>query len=36
MQKIRPSRLRDFDLQKLASHSENFSGAEIQQVIIDG
>jgi SpoVK/Ycf46/Vps4 family AAA+-type ATPase len=36
LQKIRPSRLRDFDLQKLASHSENFSGAEIQQVIIDG
>jgi len=36
LQKIRPSRLREFDLQKLASHSENFSGAEIQQVIIDG
>jgi SpoVK/Ycf46/Vps4 family AAA+-type ATPase len=36
LQKIRPSRLRDFDLQRLANHSENFSGAEIQQVIIDG
>jgi ATP-dependent 26S proteasome regulatory subunit len=36
LQKIRPSQLRDFDLPKLAEHTENFSGAEIQQVIIDG
>ncbi|MFM6748571.1 MAG: AAA family ATPase, partial [Dolichospermum sp.] len=36
LQKIRPSRLRDFDLQRLAKNTENFSGAEIQQVIIDG
>jgi len=36
LQKFRPSRLRDFDLGKLAKNTENFSGAEIQQVIIDG
>jgi SpoVK/Ycf46/Vps4 family AAA+-type ATPase len=33
--KLRPSRLRDFDLVKLARGSENFSGAEIEQVVID-
>ena len=35
LQRLRPSRLRDFDLNSLAQHSENFSGAEIEQVIID-
>ncbi len=35
LQKLRPSRLRDFDLALLARSSENFSGAEIEQVIID-
>ncbi len=36
LQKLRPSRLRDFDLILLARHTKNFSGAEIEQVIIDG
>ena len=36
LQKFRPSQLREFDLSKLAKNTENFSGAEIQQVIIDG
>ncbi|MBC5795451.1 AAA family ATPase [Sphaerospermopsis sp. LEGE 00249] len=36
IQKVRHSRLREFDLQQLAINTENFSGAEIQQVIIDG
>ncbi|NUN65004.1 AAA family ATPase [Pseudanabaena biceps] len=36
LQKLRPSRLRDFDLALLARHTKNFSGAEIEQVIIDG
>ena len=36
LQKLRPSRLRDFDLLLLARHTKNFSGAEIEQVIIDG
>ncbi|MFM7579022.1 MAG: AAA family ATPase, partial [Microcystaceae cyanobacterium] len=35
LQRLRPSRLRDFDLTLLAQHIENFSGAEIEQVIID-
>lgn len=35
LQRLRPSRLRDFDLNSLAQSSENFSGAEIEQVIID-
>ena len=35
LQPLRPSRLRDFDLEILAKQSENFSGAEIEQVIID-
>lgn len=35
LQPLRPSRLREFDLEVLAKHSENFSGAEIEQVIID-
>jgi SpoVK/Ycf46/Vps4 family AAA+-type ATPase len=33
--KLRPSRLRDFDVVKLARASENFSGAEIEQVVVD-
>lgn len=36
LQKVRPSRMREFNLDTLAQHTENFSGAEIQQVIIDG
>ncbi|MCA6610810.1 MAG: AAA family ATPase [Pseudanabaena sp. M158S2SP1A06QC] len=36
LQKLRPSRLREFDLVLLARHTKNFSGAEIEQVIIDG
>ena len=35
LQKLRPSRLRSFDLEVLAKASEDFSGAEIEQVIID-
>ncbi|HEY9850261.1 MAG TPA: AAA family ATPase [Leptolyngbyaceae cyanobacterium] len=35
LQKLRPSRMRDFDLTLLARSSKNFSGAEIEQVIID-
>jgi SpoVK/Ycf46/Vps4 family AAA+-type ATPase len=35
LQKLRPSRLREFDFLSLAQKSENFSGAEIEQVIID-
>ena len=35
IQKLRPNRVRDFDLNLLASKTENFSGAEIEQVIID-
>ncbi len=36
LQKLRSSRLREFDLFLLARHTKNFSGAEIEQVIIDG
>ena len=36
LQKLRPSRLRDFDLVLLSRHTNNFSGAEIEQVIVDG
>ncbi|KAM3092245.1 AAA family ATPase [Phormidesmis sp. 146-12] len=36
LQRLRPNRLREFDLEKLAWTSRNFSGAEIEQVIIDG
>jgi SpoVK/Ycf46/Vps4 family AAA+-type ATPase len=36
LQKLRPSRLRNFDLKLLARQAKNFSGAEIEQVIIDG
>lgn len=35
LQKLRPSRIREFDLSRLAKASPNFSGAEIEQVIID-
>jgi SpoVK/Ycf46/Vps4 family AAA+-type ATPase len=35
LQPLRPSRLREFDLEMLAKQSEKFSGAEIEQVIID-
>ena len=36
LHKLRPSRIREFDLALLARHTKNFSGAEIEQVIIDG
>jgi SpoVK/Ycf46/Vps4 family AAA+-type ATPase len=36
LQRLRPSRLREFDLDLLARQSKNFSGAEIEQTIIDG
>ena len=35
LQRLRPQRLRDFDLKELATATEEFSGAEIEQVIID-
>ncbi|AFZ12892.1 AAA ATPase central domain protein [Crinalium epipsammum PCC 9333] len=35
LQRLRPSRLRDFDLALLAKSASEFSGAEIEQVIID-
>lgn len=35
LQRLRPSRLREFDLSLLARQSKNFSGAEIEQVIND-
>ena len=36
LQRVRGSRLQEFNLDLLAKASENFSGAEIQQGIIDG
>lgn len=36
LQRLRPTRLREFDLAVLAKCAENFSGAEIEQVTIDG
>jgi SpoVK/Ycf46/Vps4 family AAA+-type ATPase len=36
LQRLRPNRIRDFDWEKLAWHTRDFSGAEIEQVIIDG
>jgi len=35
LQRLRPTRLREFDLTALAQASANFSGAEIEQVIVD-
>jgi SpoVK/Ycf46/Vps4 family AAA+-type ATPase len=35
LQRLRPSRLRDFDIALLAKAALDFSGAEIEQVIID-
>jgi SpoVK/Ycf46/Vps4 family AAA+-type ATPase len=35
LQRLRPSRLREFNLSTLAKQTNNFSGAEIEQVIID-
>ncbi|GAB4295971.1 MAG: AAA family ATPase [Oscillatoriaceae cyanobacterium] len=35
LQRLRPSRLRDFDLPLLANLARDFSGAEIEQVIVD-
>lgn len=36
LQRLRPSRLREFDLDLLAKQAHQFSGAEIEQVVIDG
>ncbi len=36
LQRLRPARVRDFDLTKLARFAVNFSGAEIEQAIVDG
>ena len=36
LQRLRPGRLREFDIALLAKRTEDFSGAEIEQVIIDG
>jgi SpoVK/Ycf46/Vps4 family AAA+-type ATPase len=36
LQRLRPSRLREFDLSLLARQTKDFSGAEIEQVVIDG
>lgn len=36
LQRLRPSRLREFDLDLLARQSKQFSGAEIEQAIVDG
>jgi SpoVK/Ycf46/Vps4 family AAA+-type ATPase len=36
LQRLRPNRLREFDLAKLAWETRDFSGAEIEQVIVDG
>ncbi|MBK4731231.1 AAA family ATPase [Oxynema sp. CENA135] len=36
LQRLRPSRLREFDLGLLATQAKNFSGAEIEQAIVDG
>jgi SpoVK/Ycf46/Vps4 family AAA+-type ATPase len=35
LQRLRPSRLREFDLSLLAKQTKDFSGAEIEQVVID-
>lgn len=36
LQRLRPSKLREFDLGLLARCAKEFSGAEIEQVVIDG
>lgn len=36
LQRLRPGRIREFDLSLLSRQSKDFSGAEIEQVIIDG
>jgi SpoVK/Ycf46/Vps4 family AAA+-type ATPase len=36
LQRLRPSRLRDYDLINLSKCTVNFSGAEIEQAIVDG
>jgi SpoVK/Ycf46/Vps4 family AAA+-type ATPase len=36
LQRLRPNRMREFNLEKLAWETRDFSGAEIEQVIIDG
>lgn len=36
LQRLRPSRLREFDLAAMAEKAVDFSGAEIEQAIVDG
>lgn len=36
LQRLRPSRLREFDLDAMAQKAVDFSGAEIEQAIVDG
>ena len=36
LQRLRPSRLREFDLAAMAQKAVDFSGAEIEQAIVDG
>ena len=36
LQRLRPTRLREFDLELLARCAKDFSGAEIEQVVVDG
>jgi SpoVK/Ycf46/Vps4 family AAA+-type ATPase len=36
LNRLRPHRLREFDIPLLAKQTNNFSGAEIAQVIVDG
>lgn len=36
LQRLRPTRLREFDLSLLARQAKHFSGAEIEQVVIEG
>ncbi len=35
LQKLRPTRFKEFELSKIAKQSNNFSGAEIEQVVVD-
>ncbi len=36
LHKLRPNRLQEFDLELLARHSQDYSGAEIEQAIVEG
>ncbi|MGB0564359.1 MAG: AAA family ATPase [Spirulinaceae cyanobacterium] len=35
LQRLRPDRVREFNLERLARHTQNFNGAEIEQIIFD-